>query len=197
MMRALGTDPHRRGDCSGMKRARRPSLTLLFTILCTGSLAPLLSACDVFVSCNDIGFAPSFMLTIAGEGEEASLDPGSYELMIEADGVSWSFDCGALSEVEAGFFENCEGTVLAGDGGDQQISASMSDSSIELTAQRRDEPDVWGIDTLEVAVVRDGVEIASEVYTPEYTEALRGSRACGVTEQAPQATLSVPGDAQG
>lgn len=177
------------------RRPRRPSLVLLLTTLCCASLAPLLSACDLFVSCNDIGFFPSFTLSII-EDTDAELTAGNYELLVDADGVSWSLDCGAPSELEAGFSANCEASVLVGDGSDQRIFASLDGGAIELSAERHDDPHVYGIETLEVAVLRDGVEIASEVYTPEYTERLRGSRACGVTDQAPSQTLSLSGDAQ-
>lgn len=168
-----------------------PRLRQLFTLLGCASLAPLLSGC---LACDAIAFGPSFMLSIVEDANaDTELEAGNYELLVIADGVSWSLDCGSTLELDEFGSVPCGPLVLAGEPGTQRLAATLGRDRIQFDADRTDDPHVYGIETLEVSVLRDGMEIASEVYSPEYTERRKGSRACGLTDFSPEQTLSLSG----
>jgi hypothetical protein len=147
--------------------AMRPSLLLLTSALILG--------CGD--DCTDTGCGTTFLVELASQGWE----DGEYEVTFEAGDDSTA--CTFTIERGAATTGPCEPAVALVD------TSELADGFVLVrfeSARPRE---------LTVSLARDGEELASDEFEPEYEEVDASLDACGDTCTAAQVSLVVPGRA--
>jgi hypothetical protein len=148
--------------------AMRPSLLLLTSALILG--------CGD--DCTDTGCGTTFLVELASQGYR----DGEYEIAVEAGDDSTT--CTFTIEGGAATASPCEPAIAL-------VDTSELEDGFVLVRFESARPR-----QLTVSVARDGEELASEKFEPEYEEVDASLDVCGSTCTAAQVSLEVPGRAE-
>lgn len=148
------------------------------------SVLPLVAACtassspDTDRACTAMGCVDGFHVEVTSSG---AWQPGAYVVTVVADGVTTT--CSATFPLTASSRAECSGQgVQVGLSGSMLPATAQSISHVALTSAPK---------SVAVAITRDGVSIASRVYTPTYKTSRPNGPDCEPTCTSATDTLGV------
>lgn len=187
-----------------LRRSARRSTHSLLLVACTTLLAPMgLSGSTgcLFGACNEAGCSSGFEVTIDGGLDmDDRLAAGTYVILAEADGGLFEAEC-TVDDMGAGSCNDGAWIMEPSTNLDVGVSAWSADEfdpsrgdaihlSFHASSDARNGINQFGPDMVDMTVERDGMEVASESFVPQYeiTEDFNG-KGCGDCEFALPARL--------
>ncbi len=183
-----------------LRRPARRSMHSLLLVACTTLLAPVgLSVSStgcLLGACNEAGCSSGFDVSIDGGLDmDDRLAAGTYVILAEADDGLFEVEC-TIDDMGVGSCNGGDWVMEPSTNLDVHVSAWAADEvdpsrgdaihlSFHASSEARHGVNQFGPDVVDLTVERDGMEVASESFVPQYeiTEDFNG-KGCGDCEFA-------------